>query len=212
MADNAAEVSLEVPMGFTNELGQVTVYTLPGKTKVSVMHGDWRADLRRDVKASDNEQIQFHRKLPGKIRGRVIADGSPVKSLAGTKVVVVSVDNHVPETHRLTTDEKGAFEFESSATAVWALATTEHEELMGSEKLTNVNQELVVQLSPTNKNCRPIGRCKGRPIANCEVEAQVVIENHPYNNLVRTKALQKSTTNRPRGTLYVCEPAMQSPD
>ena len=179
--------------GFTNELGQVTLYTLPGKTKVSVMYGDWAADSRHEVKAGDSQPVQFNRKLQGKIRGRVIADESSVKGLAGTKVIVVSVDNRTPETHRLTTDEKGAFDFESSATAVWALAMTANDELMGSEKLSDVNQELVIRLGPTNHITGRLLDANNQPIANREVETQIVIENHPHNNLILTKVFQRST-------------------
>lgn len=189
--------------GFTNELGQFTLYGLPGKVKVSASYGQWNAETKQDLKPGDNSPVIFNRKLQGILRGHVTIDDPKLvtnaASLAGTKVMLAAIDNRIAESQTVLTDAEGKFEVKTSASALRALAISSDENMIGVADASDVNEELSVRLKSTNSISGRLTDTTGKPLVGHEIEAQVPINNRASQNPVSFIALRRYATTDQAG-------------
>lgn len=195
-AENGRQRSLGIgrySSGVTDERGQGILYAMPGKSTVRVMVDQWNAEVQHQV-AEDAPTVSFNRKLKSTVRGRVTADGLSLNSLKNIKVALASIDDRLEESQTATTDDQGKFQVESAAAALCGLAIGADEQYMGFAKLSDVHQELVVPLQRTSFVAGKLVDPDSRPLANVEIQAQVVIENRASLNPTWFTPLTRKTT------------------
>ncbi len=182
-AENGRQRSLGIgrySSGVTDERGEGILYAMPGKATVRVMvdHGIQRCNIKLP---------RMLRPCPSIVNSEHFARSCDrrwpePKITQEHQVALASIDDRLEESQTATTDDEGKFQVDSAAAALCGLAMSADEQYMGFAKLSDVHQELAVPLQSTSFVAGKLVDPDNRPLANVEIQAQVVIENRATLN------------------------------
>lgn len=168
----------------TDHTGSATVHVIPNKKlEVSVYTPDWRKSETIDVTEGGPNLVQLHREFdqPRAVSGIVLQDKTSPVDLSKVRVVVGSIDGKTQQEEALTPRDNGVFSFESKATAIGILATSDDQNLAGVVTVDSPSRLLRVQLRPTVTVRGQLIDPQGKPIKGRIVRGTARL-NHPMND------------------------------
>jgi hypothetical protein len=170
----------------TDEDGKANLIAPRGALEVNVYEAQWREEKKVRVESIEPITVSFHRAVDQKrkITGRIVLADGVKADIAGTKIKIGIVAEHMPDVSTVVANKKGEFSLEVMAAEVAVFARTEDGKAAGSAICIDLTKPIEVVLNRTIDFEGQLVDAEGKPCdgAKAWITPLVVYEQHLLKN------------------------------